>query len=101
MLLIRSRMLMSSVSSIAMLAAFGFSDPVLAAGVTITGATNPNPAVHVTTSKNFININTNAIVGVDGAGNSVLIDPAVTVGPTGTAVKITNSILNGAITNNG
>jgi len=102
MLLIRSRMLMSGVSSIAMLAAAGFNDPVLAAGINITGATNPNPAQHITAPTTFLNINTNAIVGVDGAGNSVLIDASIPLGVgTATALTISSSVLQGAITNNG
>ena len=102
MIRLRSQKLMSGVSTLAVLASFGMADPLLAAGTDVNGPGNV-PAINTQTTNDldYIDIDTNANVGATG-GNSILNNAGTILGNTaGVTIRIDDSVLQGAITNNG
>ncbi|NOT40332.1 MAG: autotransporter domain-containing protein [Alphaproteobacteria bacterium] len=95
MIRIRSKKLLSGVSTLAVMAAFGAADPALA-GQTITAAGNPNPPVTNTVSDDFIDIQAGSLVLADTGGVSLFNSGTLT-----SFVNITNATLNGGISNTG
>lgn len=95
MIRLRSQKLLSGVSTLAMLAAFGMADPVLA-GQTITAAGNPNPAVTNAVSDDFIDIQAGAVVQADGQFLSVFNSGTLT-----SFLGVDNAVLQGGISNTG
>ncbi len=102
MIRLRSQKLMSGVSTLAVLASFGMADPLLAAGTDVNGPGNV-PAINTQTTNDldYLDIDTNANVGATG-GNSILNNAGTILGNTaGISLRIDDSVLQGAITNNG
>ena len=95
MIRLRSQKLLSGVSTLAMLAAFGMADPVLA-GQTITAAGNPNPAVTNAVNDDFIDIQAGAVVQADGQFLSVFNSGTLT-----SFLGVDNAVLQGGISNTG
>lgn len=95
MIRIRSKKLLSGVSTLAVIAAFGAADPALA-GQTITSAGNPNPPVTNAVSDDFIDIQAGAFVLADSGGVSLFNSGTVT-----SFVSIVGATLVGGISNTG
>lgn len=95
MIRLRSQKLLSGVSTLAMLAAFGMADPVLA-GQTITAAGNPNPPVTNAVSDDFIDIQAGAVVQADGQFLSIFNSGTLT-----SFLGVDNAVLQGGISNTG
>lgn len=98
MIRIRSKKLLSGVSTLAVMAAFGTMIEPALAGQTITAAGNPNaPVVNAApTSDDFIDIQAGSFVLADGSGVSLFNSGTLT-----SFVNITTATLAGGVSNTG
>ncbi len=96
MIRIRSKKLLSGVSTLAVMAAFGAMVEPALAGQTITAAGNPNPPVTNAVSDDFIDIQAGSFVQADGSNRSVLNTGTLT-----SFLNITSATLVGGISNTG